>query len=244
MRPPSPATFSTRDRAFAQRRGLGDAARDAHACRPAARRRAAATSVAVPPPCVTRTRSPAARPSFASVAALKRAVRDALPSAVFCSGGERRTMGSLAVDREFGDALERRARRAQLAGRTSATDVVEPRASPTPAGPARSACARLPACRGGNPAMLEHRAQHAQHLPAGTRSPCGFTDRVERLHAAFHVHERAAGLGERRDRQDHVRVVGRGVAISREHHGEFRIARARRAPAGPCRARPPRPRTR
>ncbi len=54
----------------------------------------ATASTASPPSWRTRTRAPSPTPSFAAVAALKRAVRAALPSALFCSESERRTTGS------------------------------------------------------------------------------------------------------------------------------------------------------
>ena len=49
-------------------------------------------------------------------------------------------------------------------------------------------------------------------------------DALERLHAAFGVDEGAGGLGERRDRQQHVGDVGGGVAERRHRDDQARAA--------------------
>ena len=58
------------------------------------------------------------------------------------------------------------------------------------------------------PGQAQQVAEHAQHLPAGRASPSGRTEAVEALHAAFGADEGAGGLGERRDRQQHVADIG------------------------------------
>ena len=55
---------------------------------------------------------------------------------------------------------------------------------------------------------------------AGRVSPSGFDDAVEALHAALAVDERAGGLGERADRQQHV-GVRRAVPERRQHDDEL-----------------------
>src|SRR5258706_335298 len=60
---------------------------------------------------------------------------------------------------------------------------------------------------------LEHRAQHAQYLPCGTRIALRLHRRVERLHAPFHVDVRAAAFRPGRDWQHHVRRLGGCIAV-------------------------------
>jgi hypothetical protein len=52
--------------------------------------------------------------------------------------------------------------------------------------------------------QAEQVAEHAQHLPRRPRVAARLDDAVEALHAPFGVDEGARGLGERRDRQQHV----------------------------------------
>ena len=82
--------------------------------------------------------------------------------------------------------------------------------------------------------MLETRkakqvAEHPQHFPPRTRF-------AERLHAtgkaldgAFHIDERAGGLGKRADRQHHVCVLERSAMLERTHRDdELRLFQRRK----------------
>ena len=69
---------------------------------------------------------------------------------------------------------------------------------------------------------VQHRAQHAQHLPPWPRVALRLHDALELLHAPLAVDERAGGLGERRDRQQDVRVR-LAVRIRAHHDDEVRL---------------------
>ena len=102
------------------------------------------------------------------------------------------------VDRHVGDALERRRRRpAPACGATR-----RPRSDSRAATSAGSASSRTCFRRFVIEARhAEQVAEHAQHLPAGTRVAERPHRAVEALRAAFAVDEGAGGFGERRDRQ-------------------------------------------
>ena len=57
---------------------------------------------------------------------------------------------------------------------------------------------------------------------AGRVSPSGLDHAVEALHPALGIDEGAGGFGERRDRQQHVGVVDRGIEERRQRHDQAR----------------------
>ena len=76
------------------------------------------------------------------------------------------------------------------------------------------------------PGEFQHRAQHAQHLPARSGVAQRRHDTLKLLQAAFAVDERTRGLGERRHRQQHI-----GIALAmREgthHHDQIGLLHCR-----------------
>ena len=82
----------------------------------------------------------------------------------------------------------------------------------------------------------EQVAEHAQHLPRRARFAERLHHRVEALQVAVGVDEAAGGLGERRDRQQHVGVVRRHAPCTRR--ARSRIP-PRPAPAPPGRGLAP-----
>ena len=156
--------------------------------------------------------APSARPSCGAQLAAAAPTTGGRASAVSCSEAARRTIGSVGVDRHVGDALEAAGRtdgrgRRGRPRRVSATGC---RGGRRPCATSPSASARTSSeVSNSKPGEAEQVAEHAQHLPRRPRLAERLDDAVEALHAAFGVDEGAGGLGERRDRQQHVGDVAR-----------------------------------
>ncbi len=148
-------------------------------------------------------------------------------SAVSCSDGARRTSGSA---KWIGTSATRSSPARRAGGRRDRHARSRWPAAPRASAASGSTVARTSSAdvvREARQAQHRARARAAPSTPAASRRS-GLHDAVERLHAALAVDEGAGGLGERRDRQQHV-----GVLACRGGTGSSR----RRSPPAPARPR-------
>ena len=142
------------------------------------------------------------------------------------------------IDRHLRDALDRSAVRRDAGTRRQPGALERRAAISTPCSASARTSSALPSSNPGNPSRLPSTRRTFQ---AGRVSPSGLHHAHEALQTPFGADEGAGGLGERGDRQQHMRVVERAVLERRHARRRTRRFASLRAPGAdwrsPARAR-------